>query len=393
MRNLSSGRRVTIQLLEFKSLTLLSITRYEMQQMANQSSHFDIWYTHIQEKKMDSTGEIKQRKDDHIKINLEKNVASSLSVGFDQYTFVHNALPELDLNKINLESTFLGRILNAPLLISSMTGGTDAGNLINIRLAEAAQHTGIAMGVGSQRSEVQNPITAEKFNIRQYAPGIPLYANLGAVQLNYGFSMDECKQAIDGIQGDALILHLNPLQEALQPEGQTNFAGILKRIEVVCSEIDVPVIVKEVGWGISSAVARRLIDAGVSCIDVAGAGGTSWALVEKYRNSDKNRVAISEHFHDWGIPTSDCVKELHLDFPEIPLIASGGIKRGIDVGKSIALGAQVSGIAGVLFREAAVSTEAVIVKIREFMDELRITMFVVGSGDIAALATTPIYKK
>ncbi len=342
---------------------------------------------------MDATNEIKQRKDDHIKINLEKNVDSSISVGFDQYAFVHNALPELDLIKINLESTFLGRNLNVPLLISSMTGGTDAGNLINIRLAEAAQHSGIAMGVGSQRSELQNPNLADKFNIRQYAPDIPLYANLGAVQLNYGFGLEECKQVINSIRGDALILHLNPLQEALQPEGQTNFAGILKKIEAICSKIDVPVIVKEVGWGISSPVAEKLINAGVSCIDAAGAGGTSWALVEKYRNNDKNRITISEHFHDWGISTSDCVKELHSDFPKIPLIASGGIKRGIDIGKSIALGASIAGIAGVFFREAAISTEAVIEKVKEFTDELRITMFVVGAGDMASLAKTQILKK
>jgi len=342
---------------------------------------------------MDSTDEIKQRKDDHIQINLEKDISSSLSVGFDQYAFIHNALPELDLEKINLECTFLGDTLYAPLLISSMTGGTDTGNLINIRLAEAAQHFGIAMGVGSQRSELQNPPGNAKFNIRQYAPDIPIYANLGAVQLNYDFGLEECKDAINRIQGNALILHLNPLQEALQPEGQTNFSGILKKIDAICSKIEVPVIVKEVGWGISNAVAQKLIDAGVSCIDVAGAGGTSWALVEKYRNRDKNRIAISEHFHDWGIPTSDCVKELHIAFPEIPLIASGGIKRGVDIGKSIALGARVAGIAGALFREAAISTEAVIEKIWEFTDELRITMFVVGAGDIASLATTQILKK
>jgi isopentenyl-diphosphate delta-isomerase len=347
----------------------------------------------MQETKMDSSNETKQRKNDHIRINLEQDVASGLSVGFDRYTFIHKALPELDLKQINLGSSFLGRTLNAPLLISSMTGGTEAGTQINTRLAEAAQHTGIAMGVGSQRSEVQDSSEGDKSNIRKYAPDIPLYANLGAVQLNYGFGLDECKKAIDRIQGDALILHLNPLQEALQPEGQTNFAGLLNKIEAVCLNIGVPVIVKEVGWGISSEVAIKLINAGVSCIDVAGAGGTSWALVEKYRNREKNRIAISEHFHDWGIPTSDCLIELHSLFPEIPLIASGGIKKGIDIGKSIALGASIAGIAGVFFMEAAISTEAVVEKILEFTDELRITMFVVGAGNVATLATIPISKK
>ncbi len=342
---------------------------------------------------MDSNEETKQRKNDHIRINLEQKIDSSLNVGFDQYSFTHSALPELDLNEINLESTFLGRILNAPLLISSMTGGTQSGDSINIRLAEAAQHTGIAMGVGSQRSDIKNPTDSRVFDIRQYAPGIPLYANLGAVQLNYGFGLEECKRAINSIKGDALILHLNPLQEALQPEGQTNFAGLLNKIETICKKIEVPVIVKEVGWGISSDVARKLINAGVSCIDVAGAGGTSWALVEKFRNTDINRIAISEHFHDWGIPTSDCVSDLHLNFPEIPLIASGGIKRGIDIGKGIALGASVAGIAGVIFKEAAISTAAVIQKIQEFTAELRITMFVVGAGDMSTLAKTPLFKK
>lgn len=354
----------------------------------------DIWYTlNTGNQTMDSDDETKKRKNDHIRINLEENIASSANVGFDVYAFTHEALPELDLAKVKLDCVFLGESLKIPLLISSMTGGTKEGDAVNIHLAEAAQHLGIAMGVGSQRSEILSDEAGRQFNIRTYAQDVPLYANLGAVQLNYGFGIDECKKAVSNIQANALILHLNPLQEALQPEGQTNFSGILRKIELICSKISIPVIVKEVGWGISTKTACNLVNAGVSCIDVAGAGGTSWAMVEKYRNTDENRIAISEHFQDWGIPTAESLRDLHHNFPEIPLIASGGIKKGIDIAKSIALGAQIAGVAGILFKAAVVSTEAVIQKISEITDELRITMFVVGAGEIPSLANTPIHKK
>lgn len=339
-----------------------------------------------------SADEISKRKNDHIRINLTEDIHSRVDVGFDSYYFRHNALPEISLASISLDSNFLGKKINAPLLISSMTGGTEEGDKINARFAETAEDVGIPMGVGSQRIDIQSGDTKKSITMRKYAPSIPLYANIGAVQLNYGLTLDDCKRVIELIQGDALILHLNPLQEALQPEGQTNFEGLLTKIENICRHIEIPVIVKEVGWGISFEVARKLISAGVTCIDVAGAGGTSWAMVEKFRNSSQNCIDISDHFKDWGIPTAECVSQIHNEFPTTPLIASGGIKRGIDIAKSIALGANIAGVAGVLFRAAAISTESIVDKVNEFIEELRISMFVVGAQDLATLSRIPLYK-
>lgn len=339
-----------------------------------------------------SADDISKRKNDHIRINLNEDIHSRVDVGFDSYYFQHNALPEISLASINIGRNFLGKQISAPLLISSMTGGTEEGDKINARLAETAEDVGIPMGVGSQRIEIQSGNSKNSISIRKYAPSIPLYANIGAVQLNYGLTLDDCKRAIELIQGDALILHLNPLQEALQPEGQTNFVGLLTEIEKICKSIEIPVIVKEVGWGISIDVARKLINAGVTCIDVAGAGGTSWAMVEKFRNTSQNCIDISDHFKDWGIPTADCVSQIHKEYPTTPLIASGGIKRGIDIAKSIALGANITGVAGVLFRAAAISTESIVDKVNEFIEELRITMFVVGAKDLTSLSRIPLYK-
>ena len=201
---------------------------------------------------------IDRRKADHIKINLEQDVRSMLTNGLECYHFIHEALPELDLEAVETTINLFGKKLNAPILISSMTGGTEEVKTINRRLAEAAQINGVAMGVGSQRAAIENPDLAETFSItRKVAPDILLFANLGAVQLNYGYGIDHCHRAVDMIQADALILHLNPLQEALQLGGDTNFAGLAKKIEKVCNEIDVPVVVKEVGWGISERTAKN----------------------------------------------------------------------------------------------------------------------------------------
>ncbi|MFN3929561.1 MAG: type 2 isopentenyl-diphosphate Delta-isomerase, partial [Thermoflexus sp.] len=224
---------------------------------------------------------ISQRKADHIRINLEEDVSfGQLTTGFERLRFVHRALPELDLQEVDLSTTFFGKTLKAPLLISSMTGGTEEAGRINRNLAEAAQARGIAMGLGSMRAALERPELLPTFQVRRYAPDILLFANLGAVQLNYGYTVDHCRRAVELVKADALILHLNPLQEALQPEGDTNFAGLLRKIEAVCKALPVPVVVKEVGWGISEEVARLLADAGVAAIDVAGAGGTSWSQVE-----------------------------------------------------------------------------------------------------------------
>ena len=235
---------------------------------------------------MPKVAPIEQRKADHIKINLEQDVRSSLTTGLEKYHFVHEALPELNLDDVDTNLTIFKKRLKAPILISSMTGGTEQAGTINRRLAEAAQASGIAMGVGSQRAALEDSSQVGTFQVRKYAPDILLFANLGAVQLNYGYGLDECRRAVDMIAADALCLHLNPLQEAVQPGGDIDFKGLARKIEEVCGKLEVPVIAKEVGWGISERTAKLLANCGVSAIDVAGAGGTSWSQVEMHRATD-----------------------------------------------------------------------------------------------------------
>jgi len=336
--------------------------------------------------------EIEKRKEEHLAISLNKDVRSGLTNGFERWSFKHQALPELNLEEISTATTFLGKPLAMPLLISSMTGGTDMGDQINRILAEAANECGIAMAVGSQRAAVENPSHA-KINLRTAAPSIPLYANLGAIQLNYGFGFKECRMAIDQIEADGLILHLNPLQEALQQEGQTKFKGLAKKIEQICRQIEVPVIVKEVGWGIDAAMAGKLLSLGVAAIDVAGVGGTSWSQVEKYRSRDDSGYRIAETFVDWGIPTADCVVDIRKENSEIPLIASGGITNGVEGAKAIALGANLFGIARPFLVAAKNGTEAVVKSINEIQRTLIIAMFSAGAPDLKALSTTTLIQR
>jgi isopentenyl-diphosphate delta-isomerase len=340
----------------------------------------------------DSPRLTKSRKQDHIEINLNKNVQSGIETGFDHFHFNHNPLPEINFQSISTESDFLGKTVQSPILISSMTGGTADGLKINRNLAKAAQLCGIALALGSGRAGLDSEEAAKTYQLRKWAPSIPVYANLGAIQLNYGFGVDECKRVVEMAEADALILHLNSLQEALQPEGQTNFAGLLKKITEICKAFSVPVIAKEVGWGINALAASRLVDAGVSSIDVAGAGGTSWSEVEKHRNSSEARIRISSHFYDWGMPTAEAVKEVCQALPNVPVIASGGLRKGLDIAKSLALGASMGGIAGGFLKAATKSSEEVVNLIDELNLELRIAMFAVGAGTIEQLKQTPIIK-
>ena len=333
------------------------------------------------------------RKSDHLLINLNEEVQSSLSTGLERYHFIHNAIPEIDLSEIDLQTTFMAKRLNAPLLISSMTGGTKQADKINVSLAEAAQDKGIAMGVGSQRAVIEEPALAAGMNLRQYAPDILLFANLGAVQLNYGYGIPECERAVEMLEADALILHLNPLQEALQPEGDTCFAGLLEKISEICLKLPVPVIVKEVGWGLSREAAVRLVETGVAAIDVAGAGGTSWSQVEMHRAKSPERAAIADAFIDWGIPTADALIEVRKALPDIPLIASGGLRSGIDVAKCLALGADLGGMAGPLLKAAFQSTEAVIALIEQIAAQLQLSMFATGAHEIPALRSARLWKE
>ena len=328
----------------------------------------------------------KARKADHIRINLEENVQfPRLSTGLERFRFVHEALPELDMTQIDLSVDLFGHAVRAPLLISSMTGGTEAAERINLNLAIGAQARGIAMGVGSQRTGLEVDGTAGSFRVRSVAPDILLFANLGAGQFNKGYTVDHCRRAVDMIEADALILHLNPLQEAVQADGDWNWAGLLGKIGQVCAAVGVPVVAKEVGWGINGRLARRLADVGVAAIDVAGSGGTSWTEVEYHRAPTERLRRIARTFADWGIPTADSLIQVRQAAPELPAIASGGIRDGIDVAKCVALGATLVGLASPFLRAATVSDEAVVDAIDLLTDELRIAMFCTGAGDVTAL--------
>ncbi len=333
------------------------------------------------------------RKADHIRINLEEDVRSSLSNGLEQYHFIHQALPEMDLDAVDLSQTLFKRIVGAPILVSSMTGGTADAGKINRTLAEAAQEARLAMGVGSQRVALENETAAETFRVRRYAPDILLLANLGAVQLNYGYTIDHCKRAVDMIEADALYLHLNALQEAVQPEGNTHFAGLVGRIAAVCRAMPVPVIAKEVGWGISEKAARLLVEAGVSGIDVAGAGGTSWALVEMYRHTNESLARVASSFGDWGIPTAESIEAVRRVAPHMVVFASGGLRTGVEIAKCIALGASLGGMASPFLKAATCSLDETVQMAAEVRRELQVAMFAAGAANLNQLKQTPLIRK
>jgi isopentenyl-diphosphate delta-isomerase len=332
------------------------------------------------------SAQTQNRKADHIRICLEEDVQShQITNGLERYRFTHSCLPELNHNDIDLSTTFLGKHLGAPLLISSMTGGTEQAAMINRRLAKVAQHYKIAMGVGSQRVAVEKPQVADTFAVRKYAPDVLLFANLGAVQLNYKYGLDECLRVVDILEADALILHINPLQECIQPKGDTNFQGLLDKISKLCSKISVPVIAKEVGNGISAAIANKLIAAGVAAIDVAGAGGTSWAKVESERAENALQRRLGKTFADWGLPTAECITTIRAIAPDVPLIASGGLRHGLDVAAAIALGADIAGLAMPFLQAAATSETAVSELAEVLIAEIATVLFCTGNPTLYQL--------
>jgi isopentenyl-diphosphate Delta-isomerase len=330
--------------------------------------------------------ETQSRKADHLRVCLEDDVqCREITSGLERYRFTHTCLPELDYATIDLRTRFLGKPLNAPLLISSMTGGTDLARTLNQRLAKIAQEYRLAMGVGSQRVAIENPAVADSFTLRQLAPDALLFANIGAVQLNYTYGLEQCLKAVDLLEADALILHLNVVQEAVQTRGDKNFQGLFAKIAQLCQQLPVPVIAKEVGNGISGAMAQKLIAAGVSAIDVAGAGGTSWAKVEAGRAKDPKQRRLGQTFADWGIPTAACLVQVRSVAPMIPLIASGGLRNGLDAAKAIGLGADLAGMA-LPFLSAANESEAALQELIEILTaELTTALFCSGAANLADL--------
>lgn len=322
---------------------------------------------------------IRERKKDHVRICLEEDVSAGISAGFDAYRFVHDALPELSLDDIDISTTFLGRSVRAPILISAMTGGHEHSATINANLAIAAQRHGIPLCLGSMRVTVEHPETLASFKVREFAPDVPILANLGAVQLNHGYDVAACRRIIESVDADGLVLHLNPLQEALQSGGDTDFRNLVRKIHHLTKEIGYPVIVKEVGFGISSLTAAKLKGSGIAYLDTAGTGGTSWAVVEGNRFDP----SMGETFRDWGVPTVHslraCVKA------GFSTIASGGVRSGLDVAKAIALGADMAGMALPLLGPATSSAGAVEWEVERFINECRITLLCSGCINLEKL--------
>jgi isopentenyl-diphosphate Delta-isomerase len=331
--------------------------------------------------------DIGTRKSEHLDIVLHGDVqAAGCTTGLDSVRFEHVAAPELSLDDIDLSAALLGYRLRAPLLISSMTGGPQRAETINERLAEAAGALGIAFAVGSQRIAVEGGERAGfSRGLRARARGVPLLANLGAAQLRGKDGVANARGAVDMIEADALIVHLNPLQEAVQPGGDRDWTGVLEAIERTVRAVQVPVVVKEVGCGLSGPLARRLQACGVSILDVAGAGGTSWAAVEAERAADPRDKAIAAAFRDWGIPTATAVRDVRAACPDATIIASGGLKTGIDVAKSIRLGADICGFAAGILAPALDSDEALVSHFEILISQLKIACFCTASGNLAAL--------
>ena len=332
---------------------------------------------------------IKQRKREGIVIPLTRNVQAKESSTYLEYVkLIHNALPEIDYDAVETNQKFLSHHFKAPIIIDSMTGGTPEATKINSRLSLAAEKFGLGMGLGSQRAGLLSSELAETYSIaRSNAPNAFLVANIGGAQLSKGLKIKEIKNMIEMIEADALVVHLNPLQELIQPEGEPKYKGVLSKIREICTNFDIPIIVKEVGAGISMEVAKRLQSAGVSAINVAGSGGTSWAGVEKLRAEtahDFNKINLGELFWDWGIPTAVSLIEVRKSV-KIPVIASGGIRNGLEVAKCIALGANMCGMAFPFLRHASKSLESLYEFTNRTLIELRSAMFLVGSKNINQL--------
>ncbi len=322
--------------------------------------------------------ELEKRKVEHVKIVAQKDEMDRRKFYFDEIRLTHRALPEIDLKAIDPSVEFMGKKLSFPLLISSMTGGGDKMfRTINTNLATAAEAEGVAMGVGSQRIFFSQPTARSSFDLRHVAPTTLLFSNLGAVQFNEDMTLAHARAVVQVLKADALILHLNPLQEAVQPEGDTNFSNLRKKIGEIVQGLEVPVIVKEVGAGISAADAELLIEAGVKYIDVAGSGGTSWSRVEGERSEDSS---LGHLFQDWGIPTPVALKQLaSLD---VTLTASGGIRSGLDMAKAVVLGASLCGIARPFLNPAMESAEAVRKVIQRLKREFITAMFLLGADRV-----------
>ncbi len=332
------------------------------------------------------------RKLDHIRICLEKNVQSSVPTGFDDIRLIHAAAPELNLEDIELQCTFLGHQLQAPLIITAMTGGHPEATPINQHIAEAIEALGLAMGVGSQRAAIEDQSLTDSFSIvRKVAPTAFIIGNIGAPQLSLGYSQKEVKIAVEMLKANAIAVHFNAAQEAVQPEGEATFANVLRVFKSLASSTSVPLIAKETGAGIDREAAIALAKAGAKALDVAGLGGTSWPAVEveRAKQEDSRKSMLGRLFTDWGIPTAVSTFEV-ASATNLPIIASGGVRTGLDIAKAIAMGCTIGGLAIPALAPATLSTEAVHDLLEGLIQELKASMFLVGASNIAELANAPL---
>jgi isopentenyl-diphosphate delta-isomerase len=332
-----------------------------------------------------------QSKAHHIDACLTPAVEYQKSAGFDRFEFENQALPELSLDEIDLSTMLVGKRLKAPLMVAPMTGGIERARIINQRLAVAAEHFGLAMGVGSQRVGLEHVDAANTFKVRDVAPTVALFGNFGIGQLAKGWGENEARRAVEMIQADALYLHMNPIQEAAQG-GDVDFRGLLAKIEAICTALHkdgIPVFAREVGFGVSAKAARQLVDAGIAGIDCAGAGGTSWAKVEGICAKTERRRKIGMAFGEWGIPTATAIANVRSVSSTIPLIATGGLRSGLDVAKAIALGANVGAMARPMLVAGDQGEDHLHAFIQDLIDELRVAMFGAGAASVAALQGTP----
>jgi isopentenyl-diphosphate delta-isomerase len=338
--------------------------------------------------------EIAKRKNEHIRICLEKNVmARKVTTGFEDIKFVHRALPEIEKKEIDTSTMVFNYKFTAPLIVGALTGGTTEAEEINANIAEAVEELGLGMGVGSQRIALENLKLSKTFAVaREKAPTAFLLANLGAPQLVKGYGVKEARKAVEMIDANALVIHLNPLQETIQPEGEPNYRGVIEKIREIAQNLEVPVIVKETGAGIAKEEAKKLEAVGVKGIDVSGVGGTSFAAVEYYRaeqTKNKFQQKLGENFWDWGIPTAATIVEVSKTV-QIPVIASGGIRNGIHIAKALALGASLTSISTPILHSAVEGVEKVKETLSFFIKELKNTMFLVGASSIEELRTVPV---
>lgn len=333
------------------------------------------------------------RKQEHIRICLEREIESNISAGFDDITLIHNAVPEINIDEVNVQCTFLGHKLRAPIMVTAMTGGHEEALPINRHIAQAVETLGLSMGVGSQRAAIEDSALAPSFSVtRENAPTAFLIGNIGAPQISLGYGVKEAEIAINMLKADALAIHFNPAQEAIQPEGEAHFSGVLQALRRLTKSLSTPVIAKETGAGIDPDNAEHLVKAGIQAIDVAGLGGTSWSAVEveRAKTEDALKATLGRWFMDWGIPTAIATYEVTQKNPSIPVVASGGIRTGVDIAKAIALGANIGGVALPVLSPSILNAKAVQVYLDTLIQGLKATMFLVGAKTLDDLAKTPL---